>query len=53
MSDPFNFIEASDSGWIAAHRRLYAEDPQTGHLWDSTAFGGPGLLPTLLLTTTG
>ena len=53
MSDPFDFIQASASGWIAAHRNLYAEDPKSGHIWDSTPFGGPGPLPTLLLTTAG
>ncbi len=40
-------------GWIFDHIKLYREDPDKGHLWDSTAAGGPGLLPTLLLSTTG
>ncbi|HIE86962.1 MAG TPA: nitroreductase family deazaflavin-dependent oxidoreductase [Pseudomonadales bacterium] len=53
MTDPFNFIEASANGWVAEHRKLYAEDPKTAHLWDSSIFGGPGPLPTLLLTTIG
>jgi deazaflavin-dependent oxidoreductase (nitroreductase family) len=39
--------------WIAAHVKLYRADPDKGHLWDSTAAGGPGVLPTLLLSTTG
>ncbi len=39
--------------WIAEHIRLYQTDPEKAHLWDSTPLGGPGLLPTLLLTTTG
>ena len=51
MSDPN--IEASESGWIAAHRKQYQDDPEGGHLWDSTPAGGPGPLPTLLLTTRG
>ena len=51
MSDPL--IEASTSGWIAEHRNLYRDDPEAGHMWDSTFAGGPGKLPTLLLTTTG
>lgn len=51
MSDPM--IEASTTGWIAKHRDLYLSDPEKGHLWDSTFAGGPGPLPTLLLTTTG
>lgn len=33
--------------------RLYFEDPEKAHLWDSTAAGGPGPLPTLLLTSRG
>lgn len=51
MSDPL--IEASTSGWIAEHRKLYRDDPEAGHMWDSTSAGGPGKLPTLLLTTVG
>ena len=39
--------------WIAEHIELYRTDPEKAHLWDSTHLGGPGLLPTLLLTTTG
>lgn len=51
MSDPI--VEASTSGWIATHRELYLKDGAAGHLWDSTFAGGPGPLPTLLLTTVG
>jgi len=51
MSDPI--IEASTKGWIAKHREQYQKDPTAGHLWDSTFAGGPGPLPTLLLTTVG
>ena len=40
-------------GWISEHLELYRSDPQKGHDWDSTAVGGPGVLPVLLLTTTG
>jgi deazaflavin-dependent oxidoreductase (nitroreductase family) len=39
--------------WIAEHIRLYQTDPEKAHLWDSTPVGGPGPLPTLLLTTKG
>ena len=39
--------------WIAEHIRLYFEDPEKAHMWDSTPVGGPGVLPTLLLTTVG
>jgi deazaflavin-dependent oxidoreductase (nitroreductase family) len=40
-------------GWITEHIALYEKDPDAGHMWDSSALGGPGVLPTLLLTTTG
>lgn len=43
----------SEIPWIAEHIRLYRSDPGKAHLWDSTPLGGRGLLPTLLLTTTG
>ena len=39
--------------WIAEHIELYRTDPEKAHMWDSTPLGGPGPLPTLLLTTTG
>ena len=40
--------------WMADHVRLYLDSGgRDGHMWDSSAMGGPGLLPTLLLTTTG
>ena len=45
-----NFAEIP---WIADHITLYQTDPAAAHMWDSTALGGPGILPTLLLTTTG
>jgi len=45
-----NFAEIP---WIAEHIKLYQTDPEKARLWDSTPLGGPGLLPTLLLTTTG
>ncbi len=41
-------------GWIRDHIRRYTEsDGADGHLWDSSVAGGTGLVPTLLLTTTG
>lgn len=43
----------SEIPWIAEHIALYRSDPEKARLWDSTPLGGPGLLPTLLLTTTG
>ena len=39
--------------WIADHIRLYLEDPEKAHLWDASLAGGEGVLPTLLLITTG
>lgn len=45
-----NFAEIP---WIAEHIKLYQTDPEKAHFWDSTPVGGPGVLPTLLLTTTG
>lgn len=39
--------------WIAEHIELYRNDPEKARMWDSTVLGGPGLLPTLLLTTKG
>jgi len=43
----------SEIPWIAEHIQLYRKDPEKARLWDSTPLGGPGVLPTLLLTTTG
>ena len=40
--------------WIGEHLRRYVEsDGADGHLWDTTSVGGPGPVPTLLLTTIG
>jgi deazaflavin-dependent oxidoreductase (nitroreductase family) len=39
--------------WIAEHIELYRTDPAKAHMWDSSHLGGPGILPTLLLTTKG
>ncbi len=43
----------SEIPWIAEHIELYRTDPEKARMWDSTPLGGPGPLPTLLLTTTG
>lgn len=43
----------SQIDFIRKHIALYKRDPEKAHLWDSTPAGGPGVLPTLLLTTTG
>ena len=39
--------------WIADHMQRYIETGADGHMWDSAPVGGPGPIPTLLLTTTG
>jgi deazaflavin-dependent oxidoreductase (nitroreductase family) len=43
----------SEVPWIAEHIKLYQTDPEKAHQWDSAPLGGPGILPTLLLTTKG
>ncbi len=43
----------SEVPWIAEHIELYRSDPEKAHMWDSSHLGGPGVLPTLLLTTKG
>ena len=41
-------------GWIQDHLRRYQEsNGADGHLWDASLGGGKGMIPTLLLTTTG
>ena len=40
--------------WIKDHLSRYlATDGVDGHLWDATLGGGTGMVPTLLLSTTG
>lgn len=43
----------SQMDFIRKHIELYRSNPEKAHMWDSTPGGGPGLLPTLLLTTRG
>lgn len=43
----------SEVPWIAKHIELYRSDPAKAEMWDSSPLGGPGILPTLLLTTIG
>ncbi len=43
----------SEVPWIAEHIALYRSDPEKAHMWDSSPLGGPGPVPTLLLTTKG
>ena len=39
--------------WIADHIKLYYEDPEKAHMWDSSRAGGSGMLATLLLVSKG
>ena len=40
--------------WIKEHLRNYlASNGENGHMWDASLGGGTGMVPTLLLTTTG
>ena len=43
----------TDLTWLREHTARYLEDPEQAHDWDATPVGGQGLVPTLLLTTTG
>ena len=45
--------ELRDYAWLKEHTALYLNDPERAHDWDATPVGGSGLVPTLLLTTTG
>ena len=52
MSEPRISPELPD--WIRDHLSRYlATNGEDGHLWDATLGGGTGMVPTLLLTTTG
>jgi F420H(2)-dependent quinone reductase len=53
MSDSDVRVPAGMPSWIADHIRLYKTDPERAHMWDASLGGGKGMLPTLLLTTTG
>lgn len=39
--------------WISDHVKLYGEDPEKAHMWDSAMAGGTGIFPALLLTAKG
>lgn len=49
----FDDIPADIGQIIAAHVKLYLQDPEKAHMWDSTPVGVPGPVTTLLLTTKG
>jgi deazaflavin-dependent oxidoreductase (nitroreductase family) len=52
MSEPT--LPARLPSWIRDHVSRYLEsNGADGHLWDSSIGGGKGMVPTLLLTTTG
>lgn len=51
---PSSSLPAELPEWIRNHIARYLEsDGADGHLWDSSVAGGKGMVPTLLLTTTG
>lgn len=45
--------ELGDLSWLREHTEHYLNDPEHAHDWDATPVGASGLVPTLLLTTTG
>ncbi len=45
--------ELRDYSWLREHTQRYLNDPEGAHNWDASPVGGSGLVPTLLLTTTG
>jgi deazaflavin-dependent oxidoreductase (nitroreductase family) len=52
MAEPNEPKELAD--WIKNHvQRYVATDGADGYLWDASLGGGKGMVPTLLLTTTG
>src|SRR5271170_6799107 len=52
MAEPSKNNDLPD--WIKDHRARYiATDGEDGYLWDASLGGGKGLVPTLLLATTG
>lgn len=54
MSVPtFGDIPKDINQRIGAHIKLYLTDPVKAHMWDATALGLDGPVPTLLLTTIG
>lgn len=47
-------IPAHLPDWIRDHLKRYLDsDGKDGHLWDASLGGGTGMVPTLILTTTG
>ena len=53
-----NVVNGLDVGsvpsWIAEHVKVYeSTGGREGHMWDSSAVGGKGPVPCLLLTTVG
>lgn len=46
-------VSSQVPAWIREHIELYQRDPERAHMWDSSPLGGPGVLPTLLLTSRG
>ena len=50
---PLNIGAVFPRGGRLARLMAAQTDPAKAHMWDSTPLGGPGILPTLLLTTRG
>ena len=46
-------LPANLPDWISQHIEQYLRDPEAAHMRESSSLGGPGILPTLLLTTMG
>ena len=46
-------IPAGLPDWITDHIKLYYDDPEKAHMWDASAAGGTGTLPSLLLISKG
>lgn len=46
-------VDYSEIPLIKQHIELYRTEPEKAHMWDSTVAGGPGPVPTLLLSTIG
>lgn len=53
MTEEFT-VKADAPDWIKDHTTRYLEtNGEDGHLWDASVGGGSGMVPTLLLVTTG
>lgn len=46
-------MAVNDNRWFLEHVERYRSDPTSAHDWDSAPVGGDGIVPTLLLRTSG